>query len=226
MTMIILAVPIQLLSFLPKHISSVRRDDQVKQTEADGLSNYHGPNRFRIFCQGNSTGKDVPPTLSPERFQEVLPQCLQSPSLSMRWITSYPRSFCPGLLIFSIADPVWYGRVRVLCIYIPIHWRDDGHRWTSLDIHVNRPSTYQPSVTHSLSLLGVCFSWLKLWSVCSTLIDSTPGVYKAWKTFAADYALGDYREITHATHGRRLYDTLRELCKINDDTKLLVNRNC
>ncbi|KAJ3563759.1 hypothetical protein NP233_g8736 [Leucocoprinus birnbaumii] len=60
-----------------------------------------------------------------------------------------------------------------------------------------------------------------LFDMDGTLIDSTPGVYKAWKTFAADYSLGDYREVTHATHGRRLYDTLKELCKIEDEAKLL-----
>jgi len=122
-----------------------------------------------------------------------------------------------------MVDPVWYGWVRVLrCI--SIHWHNDEHWWTSF-VHVNRPSAYQPSVIHSPSLLGDCFSWLKSWTICSTLIDSTPGVYNAWETFATDYALGDYREITHATHGRRLYDTLRELCKINDEAKLLVSWN-
>ena len=128
-------------------------------------------------------------------------------------------------ILFFMADPIWYGWVRVLRIYISIHWHNDEHRWTSF-VHVNRPSAYQPSVIHSPPLLDDCFSWLKSWTICSTLIDSTPGVYKAWETFATDYALGDYREITHATHGRRLYDTLRELCKIKDETKLLVSRNC
>jgi len=107
---------------------------------------------------------------------------------------------------------------------ISIHWHNDEHWWTSY-VHVNRLSAYQPSVIHLPPLLGDCFSWLKSWTICSTLIDSTPGVYKAWETFATDYALGDYREITHATHGRRLCDTLRELCKINDEAKLLVGRN-
>ncbi|KII86404.1 hypothetical protein PLICRDRAFT_114851, partial [Plicaturopsis crispa FD-325 SS-3] len=52
-----------------------------------------------------------------------------------------------------------------------------------------------------------------------TLIDSTPGVVKAWKTFAKDYNL-DAEEVAHATHGRRLYDTLKEFCRIDDEAKL------
>jgi len=55
-----------------------------------------------------------------------------------------------------------------------------------------------------------------------TLIDSTPGVLKAWETFAKDYALGDFKAIAHATHGRRLYDTLKEYCHIKDEAKLRV----
>jgi beta-phosphoglucomutase-like phosphatase (HAD superfamily) len=55
-----------------------------------------------------------------------------------------------------------------------------------------------------------------------TLIDSTPGVLKAWETFSADYSLGDSAAIAHATHGRRLYDTLKEYCHIEDEAKLQV----
>lgn len=55
-----------------------------------------------------------------------------------------------------------------------------------------------------------------------TLIDSTPGVLKAWDTFAKDYSLGDSAAIAHATHGRRLHDTLREYCHIEDEAKLRV----
>ncbi len=47
-------------------------------------------------------------------------------------------------------------------------------------------------------------------------------MYSAWKTFASDYALGDYRIVTHATHGRRLYDTLKEYCRIQDEAQLQV----
>ncbi|KAL0950608.1 hypothetical protein HGRIS_007399 [Hohenbuehelia grisea] len=54
----------------------------------------------------------------------------------------------------------------------------------------------------------------------STLIDSTPGVIKAWETFCKDYNLGDHLEVSHATHGRRLYDTLKELCHIEDEDTL------
>ncbi|KAF8203761.1 HAD-like domain-containing protein [Pholiota molesta] len=54
-----------------------------------------------------------------------------------------------------------------------------------------------------------------------TLIDSTPGVLQAWKTFSTDYKLGDSATIAHATHGRRLYDTLKEYCGITDEGRLL-----
>lgn len=59
---------------------------------------------------------------------------------------------------------------------------------------------------------------------CRTLIDSTPGVLQAWKTFSSDYNLGDSSSIAHATHGRRLYDTLKEYCGITDEARLLVSR--
>ncbi|XP_006454558.1 hypothetical protein AGABI2DRAFT_214770 [Agaricus bisporus var. bisporus H97] len=61
-----------------------------------------------------------------------------------------------------------------------------------------------------------------LFDMDGTLIDSTPGVYKAWETFASDYSLGDFREVAHATHGRRLYDTLKELCKIQEEEQLQI----
>ncbi|KAF8973818.1 HAD-like domain-containing protein [Flammula alnicola] len=60
-----------------------------------------------------------------------------------------------------------------------------------------------------------------LFDMDGTLIDSTPGVLQAWKTFSADYNLGDSTAIAHATHGRRLYDTLKEYCGINDEDRLL-----
>lgn len=56
-----------------------------------------------------------------------------------------------------------------------------------------------------------------------TLIDSTPGVLKAWQTFARDYNL-DAAQVAHASHGRRLYDTLKEYCHIVDEAKLEVIR--
>ncbi|KAH7922934.1 HAD-like protein [Leucogyrophana mollusca] len=58
-----------------------------------------------------------------------------------------------------------------------------------------------------------------LFDLDGTLIDSTPGVFKAWATFAKDYDL-NAEEVAHATHGRRLYDTLKEFCKIQDETIL------
>ncbi|KAJ7139555.1 HAD-like domain-containing protein [Mycena epipterygia] len=43
---------------------------------------------------------------------------------------------------------------------------------------------------------------------------------KAWATFCNDYNLGDPVTVVHETHGRRLYDTLKEYCLINDEAKL------
>ncbi|KAH6917131.1 HAD-like domain-containing protein [Coprinopsis sp. MPI-PUGE-AT-0042] len=60
-----------------------------------------------------------------------------------------------------------------------------------------------------------------LFDMDGTLLDSTPGVLAAWATFAKDYNLGDSLEVAHQTHGRRLYDTLKEYCKIDDEEKLL-----
>lgn len=59
-----------------------------------------------------------------------------------------------------------------------------------------------------------------LFDMDGTLIDSTPGVLKAWSTFAKDYTLGNSAAIAHATHGRRLHDTLKEYCHIEDEAKL------
>ncbi|KAG6820349.1 hypothetical protein H0H93_001794 [Arthromyces matolae] len=55
-----------------------------------------------------------------------------------------------------------------------------------------------------------------------TLIDSTPGVLKAWSIFSDDYSLGDSEKVAHETHGRRLYDSLQEYCKIDNEAKLLA----
>jgi beta-phosphoglucomutase-like phosphatase (HAD superfamily) len=59
-----------------------------------------------------------------------------------------------------------------------------------------------------------------------TLIDSTPGVLSAWAKFSAEYNLGDHLAMAHRTHGRRLYDTLREYCGINDEEKLRARIFC
>ncbi|KAJ7226025.1 HAD-like domain-containing protein [Mycena pura] len=59
-----------------------------------------------------------------------------------------------------------------------------------------------------------------LFDMDGTLIDSTPGLHKAWATFCADYNLGDPLEVVHETHGRRLYDTLKQYCRIDDEAKL------
>ncbi|KAJ3986348.1 HAD-like protein [Lentinula detonsa] len=61
-----------------------------------------------------------------------------------------------------------------------------------------------------------------LFDMDGTLIDSTPGLYKAWEVFSADYGLGDAATIAHATHGKRLYDTLRDICGIQQEEKLLA----
>ncbi|GLB36553.1 putative HAD-hyrolase-like [Lyophyllum shimeji] len=61
-----------------------------------------------------------------------------------------------------------------------------------------------------------------LFDMDGTLIDSTPGVVKAWGTFAKDYSLGDSARIIHETHGRRLYDTLKEYCQISEEAKLMA----
>ncbi|KAF5392583.1 hypothetical protein D9757_002139 [Collybiopsis confluens] len=65
-----------------------------------------------------------------------------------------------------------------------------------------------------------------LFDMDGTLIDSTPGLYKAWELFSIDYNLGDPAAIVHATHGQRLFDSLRDLCGIDDDSKLLVCPLC
>ncbi|KAK7064688.1 HAD-like domain-containing protein [Favolaschia claudopus] len=59
-----------------------------------------------------------------------------------------------------------------------------------------------------------------LFDMDGTLIDSTPGLEAAWATFCNDYHLGDSASMVHETHGRRLYDTLKEYCDINDESKL------
>jgi hypothetical protein len=56
-----------------------------------------------------------------------------------------------------------------------------------------------------------------------TLIDSTPGVVAAWKTWADKYNLGDSAEIAHNAHGRRLQDTLKDYCNITDEQRLSVS---
>ncbi|KAF9258611.1 HAD-like protein [Marasmius fiardii PR-910] len=58
-----------------------------------------------------------------------------------------------------------------------------------------------------------------------TLIDSTPGLKMAWEQFCIDYDLGDPDKIIHDTHGRRLSDTLKDICNINDEEKLLTEIN-
>jgi len=49
-----------------------------------------------------------------------------------------------------------------------------------------------------------------------TLIDSTPGVYAAWRIFGEQYGF-DGDTAAHATHGRRLMDSLVEYCHFSGD---------
>ncbi|KAF7319939.1 Sugar phosphatase YfbT [Mycena kentingensis (nom. inval.)] len=55
-----------------------------------------------------------------------------------------------------------------------------------------------------------------LFDMDGTLLDSTPGLHAAWTTFARDYSLGDPLAVVHETHGRRLADTLKEYCRIEE----------
>ncbi|KAJ3775286.1 HAD-like protein [Lentinula raphanica] len=61
-----------------------------------------------------------------------------------------------------------------------------------------------------------------LFDMDGTLIDSTPGLYKAWEVFSSDYGLGDPIAIAHATHGKRLYETLKDICGITQEEKLQI----
>lgn len=60
-----------------------------------------------------------------------------------------------------------------------------------------------------------------LFDLDGTLIDSTPGVMVAWDLFAKEYHF-DAAEAAHASHGRRLTDTLKEWCKLEDEESLQV----
>lgn len=79
-------------------------------------------------------------------------------------------------------------------------------------------------ITHPIS---VCHTIIltRPTAFLSTLIDSTPGVLKAWETFSKNYSLGDSAAIAHATHGRRLDDTLKEYCHVEDEVKLRVRHS-
>jgi hypothetical protein len=44
---------------------------------------------------------------------------------------------------------------------------------------------------------------------------------EAWKTFGKEYGF-DWEHVAHTTHGRRLSDTLAEVCHINDEAKIHV----
>jgi len=59
-----------------------------------------------------------------------------------------------------------------------------------------------------------------LFDMDGTLIDSTPGVIAAWEAWSVKYQLGDFTQIVHNAHGRRLQDSLKEYCGITDEHRL------
>jgi len=58
-----------------------------------------------------------------------------------------------------------------------------------------------------------------LFDMDGTLIDSTPGVIQAWHTMAKDYNFDPEAAIL-ATHGVRLFDSLRKWCGLEDEDKI------
>ena len=58
-------------------------------------------------------------------------------------------------------------------------------------------------------------------SLPSTLIDSTPGVLAAWDRFGREYDF-DGAAAAHDGHGRRLAETLGELCNLETPEQVKV----
>lgn len=59
-----------------------------------------------------------------------------------------------------------------------------------------------------------------LFDLDGTLIDSTQGVFNAWEEFGKKHPFVDglgWRDVAHKTHGRRLAETLKQYCNIQDD---------
>ncbi|KAI6045166.1 HAD-like domain-containing protein [Pisolithus marmoratus] len=59
-----------------------------------------------------------------------------------------------------------------------------------------------------------------LFDLDGTLIDSTQGVFNAWEEFGKRHPFIDdlnWRDVAHKTHGRRLVETLKQYCNIQDD---------
>jgi hypothetical protein len=75
--------------------------------------------------------------------------------------------------------------------------------------------------TSDLRTYLLCILTREGWNI-RTLIDSTPGVMQAWHIFGKDYGF-DAEAVAQMTHGRRLYDTLKEYCHIDDEAKLHVS---
>ncbi|KAF8525203.1 HAD-like protein [Hysterangium stoloniferum] len=58
-----------------------------------------------------------------------------------------------------------------------------------------------------------------LFDMDGTLIDSTPGVVKAWGVFGKEYNF-DPVAACNATHGVRLSESLRTWCNVHDESKI------
>ncbi|KAF8531013.1 phosphatase [Gautieria morchelliformis] len=58
-----------------------------------------------------------------------------------------------------------------------------------------------------------------LFDMDGTLVASTPGVMRAWRTFGKDYGF-DAETAIESTHGVRLWDSLKLWCNLKDDAKI------
>ncbi|KAI0090004.1 HAD-like domain-containing protein [Irpex rosettiformis] len=61
-----------------------------------------------------------------------------------------------------------------------------------------------------------CLTWAS-----STLVDTTPGVLKAWQVYANEYGFNG-ADAALRSHGRRLYDTLQDYCRPRSQAELQV----
>ncbi|KAI0700442.1 HAD-like domain-containing protein [Cytidiella melzeri] len=69
-------------------------------------------------------------------------------------------------------------------------------------------------------------SWRQiLFDLDGTLVDTTPGVLKAWQTFAKEYAFNG-ADAALKSHGRRLYDTLQDYCRPKNEAQLEAAVHC
>jgi len=58
-----------------------------------------------------------------------------------------------------------------------------------------------------------------LFDMDGTLVDSTPGVVKTWHVYAERFGF-DAEAAIKATHGVRLWDSLRTWCNITDEQRI------